>query len=60
MNTILAINLIATNPLVHYRYDTHVADIAIAKVFSMMDVDAIADYYEILPPQVYGVSSLLP
>lgn len=60
MNTILAINLIATNPMVrsgrpHIAGTTlTVADIAIAKVFWMMEADAIADYYEISLPQVYA------
>ena len=60
MNTILAINLIATNPAVRsglpYIVGTTltVADIAIAKVFWMMEADAIADYYEISLPLVYA------
>lgn len=60
LETILAINLIATNPAVRngrpYIVGTTltVADIAIAKVFWMMEADAIADYYEISLPQVYA------
>ena len=60
MNTILAINLIATNPSIRsgrpYIVGTTltVADIAIAKVFWMMEADAIADYYDISLPQVYA------
>ena len=60
METILAINLIATNPAVRsgrpYIVGTTltVADIAIAKVFGMMEADAIADYYDISLPQVYA------
>ena len=31
-----------------------VADIAVAKVYGMMDADSIADYYELSLPQVYA------
>lgn len=60
MNTILSINLIATNPNIRsgrpYLVGTTltVADVAIAHVFGMMDADAVADYYEISLPQVYA------
>jgi uncharacterized protein (DUF433 family) len=60
MNTFLAINLIATNPQVrsgrpHVAGTTvTVADVAIAKVFWMMNADAIADYYGLTLPQVYA------
>lgn len=59
MDTILAINLIATNPNVrsgrpHIVGTTlTVADVAIAQVFWMMDADAIADHYGLTLPQVY-------
>lgn len=60
MDTILAINLVATSPAVrngrpHLVGTTiTVADVAIAKVFWMMEADAIADYYELSLPQVYA------
>ena len=60
MDTIHAINLVATNPGVRngrpHIVDTTitVADIAVAKVYGMMDADSIADYYELSLPQVYA------
>jgi uncharacterized protein (DUF433 family) len=60
MNTILAINLIATDPAVRsgrpYIVGTTltVADVAVAKVFWMMDADAIADHYSLTLSQVYA------
>jgi uncharacterized protein (DUF433 family) len=60
MNTILAINLIASDLTVrsgrpHVVGTTiTVADIATAKVFWMMDADAIADHYILTLPQVYA------
>lgn len=56
MNTILAINLIATNPGVRsgrpYIVGTTltVADIAIAHIFGVMDADAVLD--ESISPRV--------
>jgi uncharacterized protein (DUF433 family) len=53
MDTLLSINLIATNPNIrngrpHIVGTTlTVADIAIAKVYQMLDVDGIADYYDL-------------
>jgi uncharacterized protein (DUF433 family) len=60
MNTILAINLIAADPAIRsgrpYIAGTTitVADIAVAKVFWMMDADAIADHHNLTLPQVYA------
>ena len=60
MDTILSINLIATNPKIRsgrpYIVGTTitVADIAIVKVFQMLDADGIADYYQLSLPQVYA------
>jgi uncharacterized protein (DUF433 family) len=60
MNTILAINLIAANPQVrsgrpHVAGTTvTVADVAIAKIFWMLNADGIADYYGLTLPQVYA------
>ena len=53
MDTLLSINLIATNPGIrngrpHIVGTTlTVADIVIAKVYQMMDVDGIADHYNL-------------
>lgn len=53
MDTLLSINLIATNPNIrngrpHIVGTTlTVADIAIAKVYQMLDVDGIADHYNL-------------
>ena len=60
MDTILQINLIASNPDVRsgrpYIVGTSitVADIAIARVFQMLDADGIADYYDLSLSQVYA------
>ena len=60
MDTIQNIQLIATNPKIRggrpYIIGTTltVADVAIAKVFHMLDADEIADHYNLSLPQVYG------
>lgn len=60
MNTIHSINLIVTNPNIrsgrpHIVGTTiTVADIAIAKVFQMLDVDDIADYFDLPLAQVHA------
>jgi uncharacterized protein (DUF433 family) len=60
MDTLLSINLIATNPLFrngrpHIAGTTiTVADIAIARVFHMLDVDGIADHYDLSLQQVHA------
>lgn len=60
MDMILSINLIVSNPDVRggrpYIAGTTltVADVAIAKVFHMMDVDDIADHYELSLQQVHA------
>lgn len=60
MDTILQINLIASNPDVRggrpYIIGTTitVADIAIARVFQMLDSDGIAEYYDLSLSQVYA------
>jgi uncharacterized protein (DUF433 family) len=63
MDTIHQINLIASNPDVRggrpYIISTSitVADIAIARVFHMLDADGIADYYGLSLSQVYAALS---
>lgn len=53
MDTLLSINLIASNPSIRsgrpYIVGTTitVADIAIAQIYHMLDVDGIADYYNL-------------
>jgi uncharacterized protein (DUF433 family) len=60
MDTIHHINIIASNPNIRdgrpYIIDTSitVADIAIARVFQMLDADEIADYYALSLSQVYA------
>lgn len=60
MNAIQSLNTIAINPLVRggspfiVGTTITVADVAVAKVFMMLDADAIADYYELSLPQVYS------
>ena len=60
METIQSINLIAINPKIRsgrpYIVGTTltVADVAIAKVFHMLDADGIADHYDLSLPQVYA------
>jgi len=59
-NTIQAIDQIATNPRVRngrpfiVGTTITVADIAVAKVFSMMEAEEIAEYYRLTLPQVYS------
>jgi len=60
MDTLLSINLIATNPQVRsgrpYILGTTltVADIVTAKIYQMLDADGIADYFEIPLQQVHA------
>lgn len=60
MDTLLTINLIASNPKIRsgrpYIVGTTitVADVASAKIFQMLDADGIADYFDISLPQVYA------
>lgn len=60
INTIQAIDQIATNPRVRsgrpfiVGTSITVTDIAIAKVFKMMEAEEIADYYRLTLPQVYS------
>ena len=60
MNTVHSINLIATNPNIrsgrpHIVGTTiTVADIAIAKIYQMLDVDDIADYFDLPLAQVHA------
>lgn len=63
MDTLLSINLIATNPQVRngrpYILGTTltVADIASAKIYQLLEADGIADYFEIPLQQVYAALS---
>ena len=60
MNTIQSINLIATNPNIrsgrpHIVGTTiTVADIAIAKIYQMLEADDIADYFDLPLAQVHA------
>jgi uncharacterized protein (DUF433 family) len=60
MNTIQSINLIATNPNIrsgrpHIVGTTiTVADIAVAKIYQMLDADEIADYFDLPLAQVHA------
>ena len=60
VNTIQAIDQIATNPRVRngrpfiIGTTITVADIAVAKVFMMMEAKEIAEYYRLTLPQVYS------
>jgi uncharacterized protein (DUF433 family) len=62
-NTILTIDLIATNPNVRSGRPVvagtgiTVADIAIAKIFHGQDADSIAEWYGLSLPQVYAALS---
>jgi uncharacterized protein (DUF433 family) len=62
-NTILSIELIATNPNVRSGRPVvagtgiSVADIAIAKIFHGQDADSIAEWYGLSLPQVYAALS---
>ena len=62
-NTILTIDLIATNPNIRSGRPVvvgtgiTVADIAIAKIFHGQDADSIAEWYELSLPQVYAALS---
>ena len=59
-NTILPIEQIATNPRIRngrpfiVGITTTVADIAVAKVFMMMEADEIVDHYRLTLTQVYS------
>lgn len=60
INTIQAIDQIATNPRIRngrpfiIGTTITVADVAVTKVFMMMDAEEIADYYQLTLPQVYS------
>ena len=60
IDTIQVINQIVTNPRVRSGRPfiagttITVADIAIAKVFMMMEAEEIADYYRLTLPQIYS------
>ncbi len=60
MDTLLSINLIATNPQIRggrpYILGTSltVADIVTAKIYQLLDADGVADYYEIPLQQVHA------
>ena len=60
MDTLLSINLIATNPQIRsgrpYIWGTTltVADIVTAKIYQLLDADGIADYFEISLQQVHA------
>jgi len=60
VNTIQAIDQIATNPRVRngrpfiIGTTIAVADVAVAKVFMMMEAEEIAEYYRLTLPQVYS------
>ncbi|MFZ1770092.1 MAG: DUF433 domain-containing protein [Caldilinea sp.] len=60
INTIQAIDQIATNPRVRsgrpfiVGTTVTVADIAVAKIFMMMEAEEIADYYRLTLAQVYS------
>jgi uncharacterized protein (DUF433 family) len=60
MNVVQSIDLIVTNPSVRggrplvVGTSITVADIAIARVYMMMDEDEIADWYDLSLPQVYS------
>jgi uncharacterized protein (DUF433 family) len=60
VNTIQTIDQIATNPRIRngrpfiIGATLTVADVAIAKVFMMMEAEEIADYYRLTLPQVYS------
>lgn len=60
VNTIQAIDQIATNPRIRngrpfiIGTTITVADVAVAKVFMMMEAEEIADHYRLTLPQVYS------
>jgi uncharacterized protein (DUF433 family) len=60
MNTIQTIDLIAVNPKVRggrpfiLGTTVTVADVAIAKIYQMLDADGIAEWYDLSLPQVYS------
>jgi len=60
MNVIQTIDLIATNPKIRggrpfiLGTTITVADVAIAKIYQMLDADGIADWYDLTLPQVYS------
>jgi uncharacterized protein (DUF433 family) len=60
MNTIQTIDLIASNPDVRdgrpfiLGTTITVADIAVTKVYQMLDADEIADLFDLTLPQVYS------
>jgi len=60
MDTVLSINMIATNPQVRsgrpYVLGTTltVADIVSAKIFQQLEADGVADYFEIPLQQVHA------
>lgn len=60
IDTVLSINLIASNPHIRsgrpYLVGTTitVADIAITKIYHMLDVDGIADHYDLSLQQVHA------
>jgi uncharacterized protein (DUF433 family) len=60
MDTLLSINLIATNPQIRsgrpYILGTTltVADIITAKIYQVLDADGVANYFEIPLQQVYA------
>lgn len=63
MNTILSIELIASNPDIRggrpviVGTGVTVADVAIAKIFHDQDADGIAAWYGVSLPQVYAALS---
>ena len=60
MNVIQTIDLIATNPKIRggrpfiLGTTVTVADVAIAKIYQMLDADGLADWYDLTLPQVYS------
>ena len=60
INTIQTIDQIATNPRVRsgrpfiVGTSVTITDIAVAKVFMMMEAEEIADYYRLTLPHVYS------
>lgn len=59
MDTVISINLVATNPKVRngrpclLGITITVADVAIARIYRGQDADGIADWYRLSLPQVY-------
>ena len=60
MNVIQTIELIATNPKVRdgrpfiMGTTVTVADVAIAKIYQMLDADGLADWFDLSLPQIYS------